>query len=123
MKLTKAQKAEFKRFASDIKPEEEAEVRAKFQGATKKARIRGAGKKLLADIRLLWKMLVDGDYDLRWETKAMILFALLYFTSPLDVIPDPLPGVGYLDDTAVVAWVLYQVRDEVKKYRAWKECS
>ena len=38
----------------------------------------------------------------KWE-KTMILSALGYFISPIDVIPDSIPIVGYMDDLGVLA--------------------
>lgn len=32
-----------------------------------------------------------------------IISALIYVISPADLIPDNIPGIGYLDDAAVVA--------------------
>ncbi|MDR9458483.1 MAG: DUF1232 domain-containing protein, partial [Salegentibacter sp.] len=46
--------------------------------------------------------------------------ALLYVLSPIDLIPDFLPFVGYLDDAAVFAALLKYVRLDLQKYRDWK---
>jgi uncharacterized membrane protein YkvA (DUF1232 family) len=40
----------------------------------------------------------------RWA-KMSIAFALLYFVFPIDMIPDILGPIGYVDDAAVVAAV------------------
>lgn len=48
-------------------------------------------------------------------------FALLYVLSPLDLIPDMIPGIGYLDDAAVVALCLKMIETELSKYREWKD--
>jgi uncharacterized membrane protein YkvA (DUF1232 family) len=48
-------------------------------------------------------------------------FALLYVLSPIDLIPDMIPGIGYLDDAAVVALCLKLIEVELTKYRRWKE--
>jgi uncharacterized membrane protein YkvA (DUF1232 family) len=37
------------------------------------------------------------------RTKAVAIGALLYLINPFDLIPDALPGVGYLDDLAVLS--------------------
>jgi uncharacterized membrane protein YkvA (DUF1232 family) len=39
--------------------------------------------------------------------KAMVIaVAVLYFLSPLDLLPDILPFVGWVDDTGVVFWAI-----------------
>jgi uncharacterized membrane protein YkvA (DUF1232 family) len=38
--------------------------------------------------------------------KAEAALALAYVVSPIDVIPDFLPGIGQLDDIAVIAWAV-----------------
>lgn len=65
-------------------------------------------------------MLRDPDYTMSWPTKAWIIFALTYFISPVDLIPDVLPGIGYVDDALVIAWVLHNLQTEVVAYRKAK---
>lgn len=51
--------------------------------------------------------------------KTAIFGALAYFISPLDGVPDVLPGVGYTDDLGILAAALvtvgYYINDEVKQ--------
>jgi hypothetical protein len=42
------------------------------------------------------------------------------FISPLDLIPDTIPGVGLLDDAVVVGRVIKSVRKELEQFRAWE---
>ncbi|RMO67298.1 hypothetical protein ALQ27_103559 [Pseudomonas syringae pv. delphinii] len=44
----------------------------------------------------------------------------MYFLSPLDAIPDWIPGLGMLDDIAVLAWVTKHLSDELDAFRAWR---
>lgn len=46
------------------------------------------------------------DPEVPMTTKAMLAGALLYFLAPIDLIPDFIAGIGYLDDAAVVASAL-----------------
>jgi len=59
---------------------------------------------ILADIiknaRLTWRLLRD-DRVLPW-LKAIPLATLLYVLSPLDLVPDPILGLGQLDDLAII---------------------
>ncbi len=53
------------------------------------------------------------------KDKAMIIGALGYLISPLDVVPDAIPIAGLSDDLAVLLYVLHKVwgdvPEEVKK--------
>ena len=54
-------------------------------------------------------------------TIAAVVAALLYVFSPVDLIPDVLVPVGYIDDAAVVAACLALVGSDVKEYQEWRE--
>jgi uncharacterized membrane protein YkvA (DUF1232 family) len=43
------------------------------------------------------------------STKAMLVPAIAYLASPIDLIPDFIPVVGYLDDAVVLAWAMRQI--------------
>lgn len=58
-----------------------------------------------------------------WRTVVALLGALVYFVNPLDVVPDALPIVGYLDDATIVAWVLHSVRTDLQRFRRWEEAA
>ena len=51
---------------------------------------------------------------------AAIGGALLYFISPIDLIPDFIPILGFTDDAAVLALCLKLCRDDVLEYWKWK---
>lgn len=74
--------------------------------------------------RLLFDMLKDykaGRYtDVPWRVIAAIVFAIVYFFWPFDVIPDILLGLGYTDDIAVFAIVLSQFNTQIEAYKAWR---
>lgn len=67
-----------------------------------------AGDKL-ANIPVLASLVrnyVKKEYmDVPIGTIIAILSALIYFVSPLDIVPDSIPFLGYFDDAAVVAGV------------------
>ena len=50
-----------------------------------------------------------------------IMVALIYVVSPVDIIPDFIPGVGYIDDGIVVAGCLALVRTDLEDYRIWRK--
>lgn len=53
-------------------------------------------------------------------TIVAILGALLYFLSPVDLVPDFLPGIGYLDDAVVISVCLTLVKGDIDRYMEWK---
>lgn len=52
---------------------------------------------------------------------AAVAFGLLYLIDPLELVPDVIPVVGYLDDVAVIALVLHLVKAELARYAAWRQ--
>ncbi|MFI3324736.1 MAG: YkvA family protein [Clostridia bacterium] len=50
-----------------------------------------------------------------------IVACLIYFVSPIDLIPDTIPGVGYADDAALIAFALSMVESDIEDYKEWKK--
>ena len=49
------------------------------------------------------------------QTVSEAAFALLYFQTATDLIPDPIPGMGLLDDAMIVSLVLRRHEDAFKR--------
>lgn len=71
-----------------------------------------AGAKLVYAALILYYTLQSDKVSK--SDKAMIIGALGYMISPLDVIPDAIPIVGLTDDLAVLIYVLKKVWLEVE---------
>lgn len=70
----------------------------------------GSLSKFMKDVKLYFRMLSDVS-SRRYTrvpkgTVAAIIGTLLYVLSPVDLIPDVIPVVGYLDDAAVLGLCL-----------------
>ncbi len=52
---------------------------------------------------------------------VLLVAALLYFVAPIDVIPDTLGALGFVDDLAVIQTAVETVRDELDQFRSWEE--
>ena len=80
---------------------------------------------LREDVRLLQALCLAwwrGEYRaISPKALVTVVAGLLYFVSPLDAIPDWLVGVGFLDDIAVLGWVLKTVADELNRFKAWRD--
>ncbi|MCC9009266.1 YkvA family protein [Pseudomonas putida] len=75
--------------------------------------------KLLQSLCLAWWR---GEYRaISPKALVTIVAGLLYFVSPIDAIPDWLLGVGFLDDIAVLGWVLKTVAEELARFKAWRD--
>ncbi len=48
---------------------------------------------------------------------AAITGAIIYFVSPIDVIPDFIPDIGYEDDALVIKIAIEFAKDELTAYR------
>jgi uncharacterized membrane protein YkvA (DUF1232 family) len=55
-----------------------------------------------------------------YYTIATLAVALLYFSDPVDVIPDWIPGVGITDDAIVFELAFGMARAGIDRYCAWK---
>ena len=77
-----------------------------------------AGKEVVYNMLLLYYALKSDKVTA--QEKMMIIGALGYFISPLDVIPDFIPMIGFSDDLAVLIFVLKKLQcvDESIKAQA-----
>lgn len=53
-------------------------------------------------------------------TIGAVAFTLLYILNPMDLVPDALPGVGLIDDAALLSVALLLVEQDLYEYRAWR---
>ena len=55
-----------------------------------------------------------------WKTIAALTGALIYVLSPIDLILDFIPGIGFLDDAIVIGLAIKLALSDLEKYRVWK---
>jgi uncharacterized membrane protein YkvA (DUF1232 family) len=81
---------------------------------------------MVADLQTLLRMLRawgEGEYrQVSAKNLALAALGLLYLVSPLDVIPDILPG-GFADDAAVIGFVVKKLRSELVAFEAWERAQ
>lgn len=70
---------------------------------------------LVQEINILHIMLKTNP-NLEEPIQQKIIFALKYFLLGEDDIPDDIPGVGFIDDLAVVDWVIRDIKDQYSHY-------
>ena len=78
----------------------------------------------LCDIFELLRDRVTGRYkEIPWRTIAALTGALIYALSPIDLLLDFIPGIGFLDDAIVIGLAVKLAQPDLDKYREWKEAS
>lgn len=53
-------------------------------------------------------------------TLLAIVATLLYWLAPMDVLMDIIPGIGFMDDAAVIAGALSMVKKDLNEYMMWR---
>jgi uncharacterized membrane protein YkvA (DUF1232 family) len=90
------------------------------------AKIRGSKKvphfvlQAIAPLDELIQLLEDADYGVPSNTRTEILTTLAYFSDPHDLIPDSIPGLGYLDDAIMTRFLEEQFEAELWGYRKFR---
>lgn len=82
-------------------------------------------KKWFLDVPTLCDMLIDsinGVYkDIPYSSLVMVVIAIIYTVSPVDILTDTIPILGILDDAAILKLVLNTIKNDLETYKAWKE--
>lgn len=78
---------------------------------------------VMDDFRVLIRLVVAyarGHYrEIPPDALVVVVAGLVYVVSPVDLIPDFMPG-GFADDAAVIVWIVKTVRAELDAFRAWE---
>ncbi len=72
------------------------------------------------DLKMLKSMLkawLSGSYKFSKRTILYVIAGMLYFVSPVDMIPDMILGLGFIDDAAVLALAVKRIKGELEKYK------
>jgi uncharacterized membrane protein YkvA (DUF1232 family) len=81
--------------------------------------------RLWTDLPLLLRLLKawkDGSYrGLSVRTLSFLAAALIYVLSPVDLLPDFIPGLGMIDDAAVLAFLLHSMTQDLAAFRVWEQ--
>lgn len=75
----------------------------------------------LERLSLMIRMLEDHEWRLPAAESTRVLNALAYFRDPEDLIPDHVPGLGFLDDAIMIELVVRELRHELEAYRDFCE--
>ncbi len=115
MKATDFLKTRWGELAKTV--EGEAQVRKEFGKWLKKTK----NTTLVKRARQLWDYLNSGEVS--GAEKVLIVAALLYLISPVDLVPDWIPIGGLLDDAGVATLVLDYVLKRMDDKKAGRETT
>jgi uncharacterized membrane protein YkvA (DUF1232 family) len=74
-------------------------------------------RKRLDDLGTLLAMLEDPEWPLEAADRQRIVVAISYFADPSDMIPDKIPGLGFLDDALMAELVIRELKHDLEGYR------
>jgi uncharacterized membrane protein YkvA (DUF1232 family) len=75
----------------------------------------------LEKLEVIINMVGDSEWQLSDEDRNRVLGALVYFCDPEDIIPDHIPGLGFLDDAIYVELVIRELKAEIESYEEFCE--
>jgi uncharacterized membrane protein YkvA (DUF1232 family) len=65
-----------------------------------------------------------GDYrEVSVPTLLLIIAAIIYIVNPLDLIPDWVPGFGFLDDAFILTFAVRRTRQSLDDFMAWETAA
>lgn len=74
-------------------------------------------KERMEQLAEMIRMLEDVEWKLGEPERGHVLNAMAYFAEPHDLIPDTIPGIGYLDDAIMVELVCQELQHELDAFR------
>lgn len=75
----------------------------------------------LLELKVLLDMLKDPDWGVSDNERESIMSAMAYFSDPIDLIPDHIPGIGFLDDAMFVEIIIRELSLELEAYNEFCE--
>lgn len=112
---------EARKAAIGVRPEDIVEAAESLLRQIETARVPHFIGERLQSLRDMINMLRDHEWRLPDEDTKRVLNALAYFCEPEDLIPDHIPGLGFLDDAIMIELVVRELRPEIDAYRDFCE--
>lgn len=125
-KLLSYVKGKFYKIAEDLVQNPQG-LKFKLQKATEKINKKSVMDSLgtyVEDLKTLMRLLsawISRKYTgASNQTIIYTVLAVVYFVTPTDFVPDFLLGLGFVDDIAVIAWVLDKIKEDIDKFQKWE---
>lgn len=94
----------------------------KLEGKLKVIPLAGNTLSMIPTMISLIRSYIKKEYkDIPIGSIIAVISALAYWLSPVDAIPDTIPGIGYIDDAAVIGACIKLVGSDIKDYQKWRE--
>ena len=81
-------------------------------------------KNLISRVKVFMRMIrayLKKEYtQTPWKTMLAIIAGLIYFVTPMDIIPDFIPVSGMVDDFAVLIWIFNNFQKDIDAYLSWE---
>ncbi len=107
---------EARRAACRVPPEDIVAAAEDLLAEVPKSAVPGFIVERLDKLRLMIRMLSDLEWRLPHNDATRVLNALAYFAEPEDLIPDNIPGLGFLDDAIMIELVVRELKHEIEAY-------
>ena len=110
-----------KKYAKDKEPGEIiGAVHALVSKVREAPRLPGFAREAIDTLESLIDMIEDKDWALPKVIADRVLASLAYFAAPQDLIPDHVPGLGFLDDAIMIKIVETEFDDDLTGYRKFR---
>jgi uncharacterized membrane protein YkvA (DUF1232 family) len=81
------------------------------------------GSKFQSAFRMA-KLTISGEYTGIPKGQLFAgLAALVYVISPIDLIPDALPFLGFVDDAALLLWLVRNASEQIDRFEQWEQAQ
>ena len=108
--------------------EEQSQLKALFGQVSKKLQtLSGSHKQineLLEHVQLFLRMIkksFTGEYSsFSNKTLLSLVFGLLYFVTPMDVVPDFIPLLGFSDDLSIIYFIIKNFKSDIEAFKVWE---
>lgn len=103
--------------ASELPPEEVLAKARVVCSEMEQANLPDFVKQRLDSLETLITALEDPEWQMPEDEKNEILTSLAYFTEPNDLVPDHIPGLGYVDDAIMIELVIQELSQDLDAYK------